>query len=176
MRRLTRRLLIVAAGLLLAACGPDGGEAPEDRAAPAQGEHAMMAEGEHADMRMEGVGEPADAVDADRTIEVATLDTMAYDPPTISVEPGETVTFVVSNPGEAVHEFTLGDQAMQDQHADEMAGMGSGMVHDDPNSVSLRPGETKQLTWRFGDAGTVIYACHEPGHYQAGMRGEVTVG
>jgi uncharacterized cupredoxin-like copper-binding protein len=104
------------------------------------------------------------------------LDTMAYDPPTITVEPGETVTFVVTNVGEAVHEFTLGDQAMQDAHADEMAGMGAGMGHDAPNSISLQAGETKELTWRFRDAGTVIYACHEPGHYQAGMRGEITVG
>lgn len=26
-----------------------------------------------------------------------------------------------------------------------------------------------------GEAGTLAYACHEPGHYQAGMRGQLTV-
>jgi hypothetical protein len=36
-------------------------------------------------------------------------------------------------------------------------------------------GETKQLTWRFGDTATLEYGCHEPGHYLAGMRGHITV-
>jgi uncharacterized cupredoxin-like copper-binding protein len=91
-----------------------------------------------------------------------------------SVEPGEVVTFVVSNTGEAVHEFTLGDSAMQQEHAEEMAQ--DGHLHDGPNVISLEPGETEELTWRFGEAGTVEYACHEPGHYDAGMHGEITIG
>ena len=86
------------------------------------------------------------------------------------------MTFVVTNSGQAVHEFTLGDAAMQQDHADDMADMPDGMAHDLPNSVALQPGETKQLTWRFGDGGTFEYACHEPGHYEAGMRGQLTVG
>ena len=32
------------------------------------------------------------------------------------------------------------------------------------------------MTWRFGAAGAIEYACHEPGHYDAGMRGQITVG
>jgi uncharacterized cupredoxin-like copper-binding protein len=50
------------------------------------------------------------------------------------------------------------------------------MAHDLPDSVTLQPGETKQLTWRFSDGGTFEYACHEPGHYEGGMRGQITVG
>ena len=175
MRPAARQLVGVAvAGLVLAACGSDGAEAPADQGATESEDHGTM--GEDDDMVMSGVGEPVDAADADRTIEMITLDTMAYDPPAITVEPGETVRFVVTNTGQAVHEFTLGDQAMQDEHAEEMAEMGSGMSHDEPNSLTLQPGETMELTWRFGDPGTVIYACHEPGHYQAGMRGEISVG
>jgi uncharacterized cupredoxin-like copper-binding protein len=64
---------------------------------------------------------------------------------------------------------------MQQEHADAMAHLPEGMPHDLPNSVSLEPGETKELTWRFGHPGTLEYACHEPGHYQAGMRGRLTV-
>jgi uncharacterized cupredoxin-like copper-binding protein len=49
-----------------------------------------------------------------------------------------------------------------------MAHMPPGMHHELPNSLSLAPGETKRLTWRFGAAGTLEFACHEPGHYDAG--------
>ena len=45
--------------------------------------------------------------------------------------------------------------------------------HDDPNSVLLNPGETKELVWRFEQAGLSLeFACNVPGHYQAGMVGE----
>ena len=120
-------------------------------------------------------GEPAVTDQATRTIEVATLDTMTFAPRSLTVAAGETVTFRVTNNGQAVHDFTLGDAAMQQAHADEMAQMGGAMAADGPNSLTLQPGETKQLTWRFGDAGTLEYACHEAGHYEAGMRGQITI-
>ena len=49
------------------------------------------------------------------------------------------------------------------------------MMHDEPNALSLQPGETKSLTWMFSAPGELIYGCHEPGHYAAGMRGDLTV-
>jgi uncharacterized cupredoxin-like copper-binding protein len=122
-----------------------------------------------------GVGGPANASEATRTVAVTTLDTMTFEPTSINASAGETVTFVVTNPGQAIHEFTLGDTAMQQAHANEMAQMGGAMTHDGPNSITLQPGETKQLTWRFGDAGTLQYGCHVPGHYQAGMHGQITI-
>ena len=122
-----------------------------------------------------GIGGPADAGEAARTVEVTTLDTMTFAPARIDVSAGETVTFVVTNSGKVIHEFTLGDGAMQQQHAQAMAHMPSGMAHGFPNAITLRPGETKRLTWRFGDAGSLEFACHEPGHYQAGMRGHITI-
>jgi uncharacterized cupredoxin-like copper-binding protein len=97
---------------------------------------------------------------------------MTYEPRTIDVSAGQTVTFSVTNPGQAVHEFTIGNAAMQQEHADAMAHLPAGMPHDTPNSITLQPGETKELTWRFGDTATLQYACHQPGHYQAGMRGQ----
>lgn len=57
----------------------------------------------------------------------------------------------MTNTGQAVHEFTR---------------TGDGMAHNGANSITLEPRETKELTWRVGDTGTVEYACHEPGHYQ----------
>jgi uncharacterized cupredoxin-like copper-binding protein len=109
-----------------------------------------------------------------RTIRVTALDSMTFEPARVDVAAGETVTFVVTNAGRAVHEFTLGDPATQRQHAEAMIGM-AGMVHDEPGSLRLQPGETKQLTWRFGAAGTLEYDCHEAGHYEGGMRGVIAV-
>ncbi|MGH2401033.1 MAG: hypothetical protein ACRDF6_14450, partial [bacterium] len=86
----------------------------------------------------------------------------------------ETVTFAVTNAGRAVHEFTLGDAAMQQQHAQAMAHMPAGMAHGFPNSITLQPGETKRLTWRFGGT-SLEYGCHQQGHFQAGMRGRITI-
>jgi uncharacterized cupredoxin-like copper-binding protein len=122
-----------------------------------------------------GVGGPADANEAARTVEVTTLDTMTFEPSEIDVSAGETVTFVVTNTGQEVHEFTLGNAAMQQEHAEAMAHMPAGMAHETPNSITLQPGETEQLTWRFGDTATLEYVCHQPDHYQAGMRGGVTI-
>jgi uncharacterized cupredoxin-like copper-binding protein len=120
-------------------------------------------------------GGPASADGATRTVEIRTLDTMAFEPARINASAGETVTFAVTNTGGAVHEFTLGHATMQQQHADAMAHIPAGMAHDTPNSITMQPGEAKLLTWRFGDAGTFEYACHQPGHYQAGMRGRITI-
>ncbi|WP_236032409.1 copper-resistant cuproprotein CopI [Pseudomonas schmalbachii] len=57
------------------------------------------------------------------------------------------------------------------------AGMDHGqmMKHDDPNSVLVEPGKTAELTWTFGKATTLEFACNVPGHYQAGMVGDLTV-
>jgi len=60
------------------------------------------------------------------------------------------------------------------EHAEMMACM-PGMKHEDGNSVSLEPGETKDLVWRFGKAGFVEIACHLPGYYEACMRAHVNV-
>ena len=121
------------------------------------------------------VGVPVDAAHATRTVEVTALDTLVFEPSTIAVSAGETVTLEITNSGHAAHEFTLGDAAMQQEHTDARAHMPDGMPHDLPNSVRLQPGETKELTWQFSHAGTLEFACHEPGHYEAGMRGQLTV-
>jgi len=51
------------------------------------------------------------------------------------------------------------------------------MTHDDPNVVSLKPGETKTLIWSFKHMTQtkLVFACNVPGHYQAGMFVRLTV-
>lgn len=122
------------------------------------------------------IGSPADPAQATRTVEITSTDSMAFEPARLSVKSGEIVTFVVANAGQAAHEFTVGDAAMQQDHASALAHMPEGMAHELPNSIALAPGETKRLTWRFAGTGTLEYGCHEPGHYDAGMRGQITAG
>ncbi len=127
------------------------------------------------DMESEfGFGQPADPADGDRTVEIIAADDFTFDPAEVTVSPGEVITFRITNGGQIPHDFTLGDEAAQDEHEEEMAEMEE-MDHDEPNTVSLDAGETKELTWRFGDDGTLIFGCHQSGHYAAGMLGHVTV-
>ncbi len=119
-------------------------------------------------------GEPGDQGEADRTIEVSAFDSLEFDPDSVEVESGETVTFAVTNEGKNVHEFVLGDESYQEDHAVEMSAgedMRMGL-----NEIEIEPRETKSLTWTFTDADNVLYGCHEPGHYEGGMVGMAELG
>ncbi|MEH6669620.1 cupredoxin domain-containing protein [Halopseudomonas sp.] len=63
------------------------------------------------------------------------------------------------------------DHSMMDMDMD--MGKGHSMKHDDPNSVLLEPGENKEIIWKFAEKGAIEFACNVPGHYQAGMYGDV---
>jgi uncharacterized cupredoxin-like copper-binding protein len=63
------------------------------------------------------------------------------------------------------------DHSMMDMDMD--MGNGQSMKHDDPNSVLLEPGESKEVVWTFSEKGDIEFACNVPGHYQAGMYGDV---
>ncbi len=46
------------------------------------------------------------------------------------------------------------------------------MHHEgDPSVITLQPGETKELVWKFSKPvqGDLVFACQMPGHYDAGM-------
>ena len=124
-------------------------------------------------------GEPANAAEANRTIEIIARDTMEFEPARIEVEAGETVRFVVKNVGQLQHSFTLGTPASQREHEKEMQGMAmekmAGHMNQDPTGMVIQPGDSGTLTWRFAKAGRVQFACHIPGHYPAGMKGRISV-
>ena len=136
------------------------------------------------------VGSVAEAGEATRTIEVEMIDNR-YDHVRINVRKGEIVRFVVHNRGQLVHEFNIGTREMHGAHQDEMLAMmqsgqmtptrmmhghGGMMTHDDPNSVLLNPGETKELTWKFDRVVEGLeFACNVPGHYEAGMVGSIRI-
>ncbi len=155
--------LALAGGLLLGACG--GTDA---------GGHSGMDMDEDSGSTGTGVGEPGQASEASRTVKVGALDALEFDPASIDVEAGETVTFEVTNAGETDHEFSLGDADFHQEHEQEMAEDDS-MMMDEDNAISLAPGETKEITWTFPENGEVTYACHVAGHFEAGMVGRISV-
>ena len=53
---------------------------------------------------------------------------------------------------------------------------GMPMRHDDPNTVMLAPGESKELVWKFTKAMEIEFACNMPGHYESGMLGRIDFG
>ncbi len=117
---------------------------------------------------------------ADRTIEVVARD-IEFSTSEISIAPGETIRFVIHNEGMADHDFTIGDQAMQDAHREEMMEMmmaGNMHAHDygPSNAVLVPPGETRELTWTFAGDEDLLFGCNVPGHFESGMHGNFVVG
>ncbi len=115
----------------------------------------------------------ASASVAAQQIEVMLTDTLKMEPAEMSVKAGQPVTFVVTNTGAIEHEFYLGDEAMQAEQ-EEMMQAGE-MVHDTAEGITLKPGETKELTYTFDAAGQTIAGCHVAGHYAGGMKAQITV-
>jgi uncharacterized cupredoxin-like copper-binding protein len=52
---------------------------------------------------------------------------------------------------------------------------GTAAHHSHDNAVSLAPGEARTLFYTFSKQGTVSIACFEPGHFEAGMKGSISV-
>ncbi|WP_375551438.1 plastocyanin/azurin family copper-binding protein [Rhodophyticola porphyridii] len=136
-------------------------------------------------------GEPGTAENVDRTIEIDMTE-MAFDPDVIEVQEGETIRFVVTNSGRFVHEFNLGTRETWRSHADEMRQMmqsgmmttreirhdrmrEADMMHEDPNSVLLTPGDTGEVIWTFSGSGEIGFGCNVPGHLEAGMVGDIEI-
>jgi len=77
---------------------------------------------------------------------------------------GETITFAVTTMGPLAHEFMVGPAAAV---AADQAGT--------PEIADIGMMDTKTLTYTFEGSGPYAFACHAPGHYEAGMRGTITV-
>ena len=165
MHRLAARLAPLTALLLILAACSTGTQSSASPSMPVASDAGTFA-----------WGEPAEAGEADRVIEIAMSDQLRFEPASVEVRVGETVTFRVTNAGAIPHDFTLGGEETQEEHEGEMvAGGMAGMGHGEPNTATLDPGEEAELTWRFTQAGTIRYGCHLTGHYAAGMVGTITI-
>jgi uncharacterized cupredoxin-like copper-binding protein len=119
-----------------------------------------------------------DASGAERVIRIQANDSLAFEPDTVSVQTGETVRFVVTNSGEEDHEFVLGPESVQMAHEEASeAGEEHGGMHVEGQlaALELSAGATEEAVVTFDQSGEVLFGCHEPGHYDGGMVGTVTV-
>ena len=120
--------------------------------------------------------EAADATEPGRIVEV-TMSEFAFDPGSLDVAAGETITFVVTNAGVVEHEFRLSNEHRIEEHkASGHAGHSEGSQNEDEDVVLLLPaGESGEITVTFPDDTTVFtqIACLIPGHHEAGMGGAI---
>jgi uncharacterized cupredoxin-like copper-binding protein len=171
-RTLVLNGLVAVLALVLAACGGDDDDAD--------------AHGESDSATTAGAG-------VTRTVDITMVD-IAYQPTELRVQTGETVRFVFRNEGAAQHDAFLGDAAAQADHAREMriatsdshpSGPGTMSEHGMADTamdhgsgeagINVAPGETGEITYTFDQPGSLEIGCHEPGHYEAGMKIAVTV-
>jgi uncharacterized cupredoxin-like copper-binding protein len=111
-----------------------------------------------------GPGEPgfvAGTAAAPRVVGVLAGPGTTFNPSTITVARGETVTFEVTAMGGLAHEFMVGP-------ADAVAA-------GTPEVSDIGMMQTKSVTVTFDGSGPYAFACHAAGHYEAGMRGTITV-
>ena len=150
---LRRIVLISSVALLAGACSSAGSSPSAAVATPAPAASASQP--------------------AETRIDVKLTDALRIEPAEMTVTAGQPVTFVVTNTGATDHEFYLGDEAAQAEQ-EEMMQSGQ-MAHDTPDGISLKPGETKELTFTFETPGQTLAGCHVAGHYEGGMKATITI-
>ena len=116
-------------------------------------------------------GDPKKAV---RTITIDMADSMRFTPGAITVKQGETVKFVAKNSGKVMHEMVIGTEDELKKHAEQMKKHPT-MEHDEPYMAHVKPGAKEQIAWTFTKAGTFMFGCLIPGHFEAGMKGSIKV-
>jgi uncharacterized cupredoxin-like copper-binding protein len=132
--------------------------------APGHFEHGMAGY-----IQLVGSGAPTlGTKDNPRVVWLNMDDTLKFMPDSVAVAKGETIRFVLTNSGEAVHEFQIG--SADKVAVDEVDGVI--VVEKD----ELDAGSTHAVDYTFDGDGPYAYACHEPGHYENGMKGVIVLG
>ena len=131
--------------------------------APGHFEHGMLGY-----IQLIGPGAPTVGTKDDpRIVWLNMDDKLTFMPDSVTVQKGETIRFVLTNSGTVVHEFQVGV-------ADKVAA-------DDVDGVTniekdkLDQGSTHAVDYTFDGPGPYAFACHEPGHYEAGMHGTIVL-
>lgn len=161
--------LLVSCGLALAHENEAHGAASAPAATAPDG-HSHS----HGDAHGDAIGVAGKPGKASRTVNVDMTDAMRFNPAGVAVKQGETIRFVVKNTGQVKHEFVLGTDKELKEHYEVMKKFPE-MEHSDPSMVAVAPGKTGEVIWQFTQSGTVDFACLQPGHYDAGMKGAVSV-
>lgn len=109
-----------------------------------------------------------------RVIKVDMNDNMRFSPERIKAKVGEVIRFEHTNTGKLMHEFVLGTGEYLIEHA-EMMKKFPNMEHDEPYMAHVAPGKTGSILWKFDKPGVYSFGCLIPGHFDAGMKGEIIV-
>ena len=109
-----------------------------------------------------------------KIIKIDMSDNMRFMPSDVTVKRGDTVKFAVHNGGKVLHEMVLGTKQAIEEHAELMKKFPE-MEHADANMTHVQPQANGEIVWQFTKAGEFQFACLQPGHYEAGMVGKVTV-
>jgi uncharacterized cupredoxin-like copper-binding protein len=129
--------------------------------APGHFEHGMLGY-----IQLVGPGAPTVGTkDNPRIVWMKMDDGLTFMPDSVAVAKGETIRFVLTNIGTVTHEFQVGPADMV--AADNVDGVLN--VEKD----ELVAGHTYAVDYSFSGDGPDGYACHEPGHYEAGMKGVI---
>ena len=106
----------------------------------------------------------AGTVAAPRFVRIVAGPDLRFYPDVVPVGAGETITFELTTMGFTAHEFMVGPAA---DVAADTAGT--------PEVADVGMMQTKSVTYTFTGAGPFAFACHAPGHYEAGMQGTIAV-
>lgn len=82
--------------------------------------------------------------------------------------------------GATMNHQGMSHDAMAGMDHSKMAGMDHGKMagghgHGAGNTVLVPPGQRAELIWTFRKSAPIEFACNVPGHYQAGMVGQLTI-
>jgi uncharacterized cupredoxin-like copper-binding protein len=119
-------------------------------------------------------GIAAEAKSAQRTIVVVMTDAMRFTPDAIDVKLNQTVRFDIRNHGRMLHEMVIGTAKELEDHAALML-KHPDMEHDEAYMAHVAVGKRGRIVWTFNRPGNFEFACLIAGHYQAGMKGRITV-
>ncbi|WFE69535.1 plastocyanin/azurin family copper-binding protein [Thiomicrospira sp. R3] len=120
------------------------------------------------------IGRAGQPKEVNRTIQIDMDDNMRFSPNKVEIKAGDTVRFFVRNRGQLQHVFVIGTRQELEEHA-EMMKNHPHMAHDEPNMISLKPRQRGAVIWHFDQPGTYYFGCLEPGHFEAGMLGQLSV-
>ena len=85
------------------------------------------------------------------------MDTLQFDPPTLSAKAGQPIQVTLDNSGQLVHDFSVTEGVSQ------------------PVKSTAQPGQKAVSTFTIDKPGTYTYFCGQPGHEEAGMKGTLTI-
>jgi nitrite reductase (NO-forming) len=94
---------------------------------------------------------------ATQQLTVKAMDTMKFDPPTLSAKAGQPIQVTLDNTGQLVHDFSVTEGVSQ------------------PVKTIAQPSQKAVATFTIDKPGTYTYFCSQPGHEEAGMKGTLTI-